>query len=80
MVGSSGHDETPETHTPVRALRVHTASVIAVECVFFLTLIHIYAGHGSDVEPISVVTVAGVTFLDADTAAIFTALDDATLL
>lgn len=43
VVGSSGHDETPETHAPVRALRVHTASVNAVECVFFFTLIHIYS-------------------------------------
>lgn len=42
VVGSSGHDETPETHTPVRALGVHAASVNAVECVFLLTLVHIY--------------------------------------
>lgn len=39
-----------------------------------------YARHGSDVELIAVVTVAGVSFLNADTAAIFTTMDNATLL
>lgn len=79
VVWSAGQDETPETHTPVRSLRVHTAAVNAVQRVFIFTLIHIDACHGGDVQLISVITVTCVTFLNSDTAAILTATDNPTL-